>query len=119
MQPPRPLFNSLPAMILALGVGLVGYYGMEWYQLPEYSEADIDASVELNLQLDLQRRGPHLQPDAEQLERLRNTVRAEVETEIRKERETIELRFGVGLVALVFGLGQGLFQRLIKRPSIR
>ena len=115
MQQPRPLFNSLPAMILALGVGLVGYYGMEWYQLPEYSETDIDASVELNLQLDLQRRGPHLQPDAEQLERLRSTVRAEVETEIRKEREKIELRLGVGLIALIVGLGHLLSTRFLTR----
>ncbi|SFF42213.1 hypothetical protein SAMN04488120_1043 [Fontimonas thermophila] len=106
MQPHRPRLTSLPALLLAVGLGLVGYYGVEWYTLPEYSEADIEASVELNLQLDLQRRGPHLQPDAERLELLRKTIRAEVETEIRKEREKVQLRFGVGLIALVLGVGQ-------------
>lgn len=115
MQAYRPRFASLPALMLALGLGLVSYYGIEWYELPEYSEAEIEASTELNLQLDLQRRGPHLQPDAARLEALRKTVRAEVETEIRKERETVQLRFGVGLIALVVGLGHLLSSRFMAR----
>jgi len=106
MAAPAPRMRTVPALMLALGLGLCGYYGVEWYQLPEYSEADIAASVELNLQLDLQRRGPHLPLDEERRERLREMIRAEIESEISREQETIQLRFGVGLVALVLGLGQ-------------
>ncbi|MES0874615.1 hypothetical protein [Sinimarinibacterium thermocellulolyticum] len=106
MHAPRLPFRSLTALLLSIGLGLTIYYGHEWWRLPEYSDADIDASVELNLHMELQRRGPHLQPDAENLERLRRLIRAEVQAEIRRERETIQRRFGIGLIALVLGLGQ-------------
>ncbi|MFA5941505.1 MAG: hypothetical protein WC809_19325 [Sinimarinibacterium sp.] len=106
MTPRRTPFRALPALLLSIGVGLCGYYGQKWYELPTYSDQDIAASVELNLQLDLQRRGPHLQPDTEGLKRPRETVRAEVEGEIRREREKVQLRLGVGLIALVLGAGQ-------------
>ncbi|MEQ1439381.1 hypothetical protein AAG565_08450 [Fontimonas sp. SYSU GA230001] len=115
MTPTRPPFRTLPALLLSLGVGLCGYYGQKWYELPTYSEEDIAASVELNLRLDLQRRGPHLQPDAAGLARMREMVQAEVEGEIRRERDQVQLRFGVGLIALVLGLGQLAAQRLLAR----
>lgn len=106
MRPtPRPM-STIPAFMVALGLGLIGYYGIEWYQLPKYSEADLAMSTELNLQIDLQRRGPHLQPDAEELQRLRSQVRAEVEGEIRTERKKIQTRFTIGLISLIFGIGQ-------------
>lgn len=110
-----PLLTSLPALLLAVGVGLCAYYGQAWWTLPSYSEADIAASTELNLQLDLQRRGSHLQPDTAGLERLRAQVREEVEAEIRIERERIERRFGLGLIALVVGLGHTVFARLARK----
>jgi hypothetical protein len=106
MQASRPPFRSLTALLLSIGLGLTIYYGQQWWQLPEYNDADIGASVELNLHLELQQRGPHLQPDAAGIERLREMIRQEVETEIRREREKIQLRFGIGLIALVLGGGQ-------------
>ncbi|WP_211242752.1 hypothetical protein [Sinimarinibacterium sp. CAU 1509] len=115
MPPRRPLINSFPSVLLAVGVGLCGYYGLAWYQLPVYNETDLAASTELNLQIDLQRRGPNLQPDAEGLERMRSQVRAEVEAEINRERETVESRFGIGLIALVVGLGHMVFSRMTQR----
>lgn len=115
MQASRPPFRSLTALLLSIGMGLTIYYGHEWWQLPEYSDADIGASVELNLHIELQQRGPHLQPDAEGIERLRGMIRQEVETEIRREREKVQLRFGVGLMALVLGSGQLLANSLLQR----
>jgi hypothetical protein len=112
MQPYRSPFRSLTALLISIGLGLTIYYGQEWWQLPEYSEEDIRASAELNLHIELQQRGPHLQPDAAGIERLRGMIRQEVETEIRREREKIQLRFGIGLIALVLGLGQLVFVRL-------
>lgn len=113
MNQPRSLFASFPTLLLALGIGLCGYYGHAWYQLEDYSETDIAASVELNLQLDLQRRGPHLQPDAAGLARLRQMVRTEVEADIHRERDSVQLRFGIGLIALVLGAGQLVAARLL------
>ena len=107
--------RTFAALLLSLGMGLCAYYGYEWWQLPAYSEADIEASVELNLQLDLQRRGPHLQPDEAGVARLRELIHREITAEIQQQRERIELRFGVGLIALVLGLGQLLAQRVLSR----
>lgn len=108
---------SLTALIAAIGIGLTAYYGEAWWKLPVYTEADIEASTELNLALDLERRGPHLQPDAENLERLREQVRAEVEADIRQQRETVQLRFGIGLMCLVVALGQALSAYLLGRGA--
>jgi hypothetical protein len=115
MQASRPPFRSLTALLLSIGMGLTIYYGHEWWQLPEYSEADVSASVELNLHIELQQRGPHLRPDDAGIERLRGMIRDEVETEIRREREKIQLRFGIGLIALVLGGGQLLASGVLKR----
>lgn len=115
MPMPRTPLRSLPALLLAVGFGLCGYYGLAWYELPTYSEEEVAASVELNLQIDLQRRGPHLQPDATGLQRMREMVRAEVEAEINHEREKVQLRFGVGLIALVLGAGSLVSERLLAR----
>lgn len=98
--------KSLAFLLLALGVGLCGYYGQKWYELPEWSEAEIAQSVEINLELDLQRMGPHLRPTGERLEDLRRLVRSEVEAEIRKEREGAQKGLGAGLIALVLAVGQ-------------
>lgn len=97
---------SLTGLLLGLGVGLCGYYGQAWWELPRYTDADIEASVEINLQRDLHRLGPNLQPDATRLAQLRTRIRTEIEGELRRERERIQLRFGIGLLALVLGLGQ-------------
>ena len=92
--------------LIAAGLGLLAYYGEQWYRLPEWSEAEIEQSVALNLAIDLQRMGPHLRPEGEKLQRLREMVRAEVESEIQRERENLERWLGLGLVLSVLGLGQ-------------
>jgi hypothetical protein len=107
--------RTFTALLLSLGVGLCSYYGYEWWQLPEYSEADIETSVDLNLQLELQQRGPHLRPDEAGTARLRELIHREITAELTQQRERIELRFGVGLVALVLGLGQLAAGRLLSR----
>ena len=96
-------------VLLATGAGLCGYAGEKLYRLPQWSEAEIEQSVELNLQLDLRRLGPHLQPTGEKVEKLRQIVRAEVEGEINRERSELERWLGLGLLMLVLGAGQTLF----------
>ncbi len=92
------------ALAVSVGIGLCGYYGLQWYELPKWSEAEIEQSVQLNLQMDLQRMGPLLQPKNERLEELRRLVRAEVETEIRNERIAVQRGLLAGFVALALGL---------------
>ncbi len=115
MRTPHRPMSTIPAFMVALGLGLIGYYGVEWYQLPKYSETEIALSAEFNLQFDLQRRGPHLQPQGEDLERLRAQVHAEVVGQIEQERKKVQTRFGIGLVSLIFGIGQFVFATMLRR----
>ena len=102
-------------LLAAIGIGLLAYYGEQRWRLPQWSEAEIEQSVELNLALELQRRGPHLQPTGERLEQLRATLRGEVEAEIRRERGEVERWIGLGLLLVVLGAGQWVGTALMQR----
>ena len=102
-------------ILIVTGVGLLAWFGDEWYRLPVWSEAEIEQSVELNLAIDLKRLGPNMQPEGEKLERLRQIVRAEVKAEIRQEREKVERWLGLGAICIVFGISQWLMQRGMQR----
>lgn len=91
------------ALAISIGIGLCGYYGLQWYELPRWSEAELAQSVELNLALDLKRMGPLLEPKGKRLETLRQIVRSEVETEINRDRNAIWRGLLAGLVALALG----------------
>jgi hypothetical protein len=103
-------------LLLAAGLGLTAWFGEQRWRLPDWSEGEIEQSVELNLAIELGRRGPHLRPEGERLEALRATLRAEVEAEIRREREDLERWIGLGLVLIVLGTGQLVFA-LGRRPA--
>ena len=97
----------LAFLIFSIGLGICFYYGQQWYELPTYTEADIDASTELNLQMDLQRLGPLSQPKTkDELELMRAKLHAEIAGSIKQQSDKIHLRFSVGLIALILGLGQ-------------
>jgi len=101
--------------LAAIGLAVAGWHGEQRLRLPQWSEAEIEQSVELNLQLELQRRGPHLQPQGERLDALRGALRAEVEAEIRRERDALDRWIGAGLLLLVFGAAQWLGAALRSR----
>ena len=101
------------ALLLSVGIGLCGYYAVQWYELPTWSEADLAQSVELNLALDLQRMGPHLQPSAERVDALRTLVRRELEVEIAGERDKTLRGLVAGLFALVVAFGHWIFTRAL------
>lgn len=102
-------------LLAAAGVGLLAHFGAQWWQLPAWSEAEIEQSVELNLALELQHRGPHLRPEGERLDELRRTLRAEVQGEIRRERRELERWMGVGAILCVLGIVTGFKQALAAR----
>jgi hypothetical protein len=114
---PRPARNPrvVPVVIFLAGLGIAGYYGLAWYQLPRWSDQEIEQSVELNLAMDIARMGPQLKPNGEKLDRLRALVRQEVREDIQRELKTVQLRFSAGLVATVIGLGQLVFVVLARR----
>lgn len=107
----------MPFFLASLGVGICGWYGLEWYELPQYTQEDIEASTEANLAIDLQRLGPNLQPDKERLERLRARVREEVEIDIRRQRTSVQRSLSIGLICIVLAMGQLVFVYLVKRDS--
>lgn len=93
------------------------YFGYGWWQLPVYSEAEIEQSVDLNLAMDLQHRGPALAHDTATVERLRQQLADEVRGEIRRERQEQLRGFAAGLIALVLSVGQLAYLRLsAKQP---
>lgn len=102
---PKPRLHALPMIATALGLGLGGYYGERWYKLPQYSEQDLQASVELNLLIDLERRGPQLQPAPAERERLRQQIRQEVDADIARERKEVTQGFASAMLMLLFGGG--------------
>lgn len=100
-------------LLAAGGLGLCGYAGLQWFQLPHFNEDDLKASTELNLQLDLAQRKDQAPPPPEELERMRGQVRQEVEDEIRQARQQVLTRLALGGALLVFALGQWLMARLL------
>lgn len=108
--------NALAFLLVAAGLGIAAWYGQLLWNLPSWSEAEIEQSVELNLEIEKQRRGPHLQPSGERLDALRATLRAEVEGEIRRDRQKLERWIGLGLVLVVVGAGQWLRTRIDPPP---
>jgi hypothetical protein len=117
-NPNRRRLPVLPFLLFSAGLGICFYYGQQWYELPKYIDADIDASTDLNLKLDLQHRGPNLQPaNKDELARMRAEVRFEITSSIKRERDKPQQRFGIGLVALVLGLGQLMMGWLIRRRN--
>ena len=112
---PRPRLHALPMIATALGLGLGAHYGERWYHLPKYDEQDLQASVELNLAIDLERRGPTLQPSVEDRERLRSQIRQEIDADIAHERKEVTQGFAVAMLMLLFGggyLGMALRKKL-------
>lgn len=105
MTPPKPRLQALPILATAMGLGLSAYYGERWYQLPQYSEEDLRASAELNLAIDLERRGPALQPSPADRERLRQQIRSEIDADIGREHKEIQQGFTAAALMLLFGGG--------------
>ena len=112
---PKSRLAGFPAALFAAGLGLTMYFGYGWWQLPSYSDAEIEQSVELNLAMDMQHRGPTLARDAATVDRLRQQVGDEVRGDIRRERQEQLRGFAAGLIALVLSLGQLVYLQLSAR----
>ncbi|MGQ0619433.1 MAG: hypothetical protein ACT4QA_05880 [Panacagrimonas sp.] len=112
MNPPRrsPPPGAVGAIVAALGFGVACWYGWDWYQIPRWTEAQIEQSVELNFVLDLKRTGAEPpSPDAAQA--MREHIRSDLRAEIAKERELPRDYTLAGLVIGLFGLAQ-MFVRM-------
>ena len=101
-------------LLAAGGIGLCGYAGLQWFQLPHFNEDDLKASTELNLQLDLAQRKEQTPPQPEELDRMRQQVRQEVEDEIAQDRKAVLTRLALGAALLLFALGQWVAARLLR-----
>ncbi len=108
----------LAFLLAAGGLGLCGYAGLQWRALPHFSEEDLKASTELNLQIDLARQGLHDQLGAEQMEVLRRQELNEIESEIGAERDKAMCWLAAGLALLAFASGQMVLIRLTAQTSV-
>lgn len=114
----KPRFSVLPAMMFAVGLGLVFYYGDLWHGRPVYSAAELEQSAELNLMLDLHRQGPAKVAELDQaaVQALRQKMLDEVQAEILREQRDIQRGLGTGVVLAMLGLLQ---MWLIRRAASR
>lgn len=96
---PRPFAFFL----IAGGIGLSLWYGLEWWQMPRRTPEQVQEQVEIRLALELQHMGPQLQPTGERLQQLVGMIRAEVEAGEKRQLQEIERWIGLGLVMTVFG----------------
>lgn len=101
--------RALAFFLLASGTALLGWYGEQWYNLPKWTETELEQSVELNFAIEQQRRGPSLPLEGEKADRMREVLRGEIQAEIRKDRADVERWIGLGAVLVVLGLGQFVF----------
>lgn len=110
----RPPPGAVGALIAAVGLGVAGWYGWDWYQLPHWTETDIRASVELNLALDLSRT-PQAATTVDAQNLLRQNIRKELEAEIAREREVPRGYTLAGLAMMAFGFAQMLIRTWLAR----
>eukprot|EP01034_Spumella_vulgaris_P002976 gene2976-3842_t len=99
-QPMRRNIRLHVALLFAVaGLGLSLYGGYRLQTLPVYSEKDLELATELNLSLDLARIPPDRQPPAEELPKLREGVRAEVEADTSRDRKLAKSWLQTGAAA--------------------
>lgn len=117
-SPPMPArsrkirFSAMPAMLFAVGLGLLFHYGHAWYRLPAYSAVEIAQSVELNLLLEQQgRHASNTMLSAEQTEARRGVIEQELRAEIQREQRDALLGVSTGVILLLTGLAQILILR--------
>jgi hypothetical protein len=108
---------TIPAIMMAAGLSVGIYYGDRWYRWEAIPEGDLHASVELNLAVVKQARGPHLPMDPEREQRLRETIREELVAESRRPLEQAQARGFMGLGVFIIGFGQWLFVTLLSRQT--
>ena len=118
---PRNVRYLLAVLLAAAGLGLLVHGLVQWRALPAYSEADITASTELNLQIDLAQLRRARNPSDFEIGRMRAAVRAEVEAEIAARREAAQTWLSAGAALLVIAMLQALLQRFLpdRRASAR
>ncbi|MDP3858429.1 MAG: hypothetical protein Q8Q73_11790 [Stagnimonas sp.] len=108
----KPRLAGFPAALFLAGLGLSLYYADAWWRLPEYSEKDIAASVELNLAMDLQSRNlTRSSLGSPELQNLRSQLQVELQAEILQEQRTVQRGFAAGVAALLLSLIQMLWLR--------
>jgi uncharacterized membrane protein YphA (DoxX/SURF4 family) len=110
----KPRFAAFPALLFAIGLGLSLHYGHAWLRMPDYSEAEIEQSVELNLALALRRQPPATAPTG--LDTQRGLIREALRDEIQQERWQIQSRVALGLILLTAGFAQ---MWLLRRAASR
>lgn len=112
----KPTLSGMPAALFLAGLGLSLYYGHAWWQLPHYSEADIQQSVELNLAMDLQHLPASARAEPARQQR-RETIEVELREVIRREREETRTACLAGLAALLASLAQMAWLRRRHRST--
>lgn len=111
----KPRLSAFPAVLFATGLGLLLYFGYQYWRLPQYSAEDIENSVDINL--GLERRSAISTPAEAQSARV--AVRQEVLAAIEQDRRDALGGVALGLIAFVLACGQLIFSARLGRVQPR
>lgn len=107
----KPRFALAPALLFAVGLGMAIHHADIWSRLPEFSAAELEQSVEVNLAIDLQQHSGRATPSDGELRALRRQIRAELDAEIIHERRAAQRGFATGFSLLLAGLALMIWLR--------
>lgn len=98
-------------LIVAIGVGLIGYGGYNWFTVTELPPEQMKRSVELNYQADIERmraqsEDGELNVTESWKQKHREAIREELQGSTEKERDTARSWMMAGIAALIFSLGR-------------
>lgn len=118
VQSSRHRLRSGFAFLLgAAGLALCGWYGSALLSAPQYSQADIARSAQLNLAVDLARLPPNLRPAATEHAEMLDNERQEVVDDISLQHKKRQAGFGAGVILLVLAAGRLLLNRYGSEPD--
>jgi hypothetical protein len=107
---------TIPYFILALGIGLMAYYGDQLYRFEPLSENQLEEQVDQQVIMFMDQRGPHLSRiEGERLQQLRDAIRAEIVARHEAPKEKAQVRFFIGLGALIISFGNFVMAWFVSR----
>lgn len=114
----------LPALLFCVGIAVFYMRGKELDAMPDWSAADIETAVELNLALDLAREqqrdadGNPVTINAQDMEQRKQAIREELQTTVIAKREELETEHRQALIISIVGAVLMVIVLVLQRTGV-